>query len=55
MAIQKLRDMGIDDILLTCAEDNIGSEKTILKHGAIYENMALNDNGENVKRFWIYR
>ena len=54
LAIQKLYAMGIDDILLTCAEGNIGSEKTMLKYGAIFENLVDVD-GERQKRFWLRR
>lgn len=53
LAIIKLREMGIDKILVTCAADNIGSMKTILANGGILENEIPNGKGELVKRFWI--
>lgn len=53
LAIGKLNEIGIYDILVTCASDNIGSMKTILANGGILENEIINDYGEMVKRFWI--
>lgn len=55
LAIGKLNEMGINEILVTCAADNIGSMKTILANGGIFHNEILNEDGEAIKRFWIYR
>lgn len=46
--------IGLERILVTCFDDNIASERTIIANGAIYdctvhEPMA----GVNLKRFWI--
>lgn len=48
------REIGLDKILITCIDGNIGSEKTILNNGGIYES-AVYESGENrsLKRFWI--
>ena len=53
LAVGKAREMGAGAVLLTCAEDNTASEKTMLKLGAVYENTLPNEDGEPVKRFWI--
>lgn len=52
-ALNKLAEAGVYDVLLTCAEDNIGSENTMRACGAIYENTVINRNGEKIKRFRI--
>ena len=48
------REIGLDKILITCIDGNIGSEKTILANGGIYES-TVHEPIENVdlKRFWI--
>lgn len=53
LAINKLNEMGINKLLVTCAADNVGSIKTILINGGIFENEMFNEYGEMVKRFWI--
>jgi predicted acetyltransferase len=54
LAISKINEMGVNKILITCAIDNIGSIKTILANGGIFENEVLNEYGALVKRFWVY-
>lgn len=48
------REIGLDKILITCIDSNIGSEKTILNNGGIYESTVY-EPGKNcsLKRFWI--
>lgn len=47
-------EIGLDKILITCFDDNIGSEKTILNNGGIYESTVYEINSKrNLKRFWI--
>ncbi len=54
LLIKRARDMNIDRLLLTCAEDNPASEKVIVKSGGIFENLETNTYGHGpVKRFWI--
>lgn len=55
LAIQTVYDMGVFEILLTCAEDNIGSERMIQKNGAKYERTIKDENGISVKHFWLRR
>lgn len=51
--LQITKAMGLDKVLLVCDKDNIGSEKTILKHGGVFESEFIMDDGNIVKRFWI--
>lgn len=51
-ALEFYRVRGIDGVLITCEEGNIGSERTILANGGVFERETL--DGERVmKRFWI--
>lgn len=53
-ALPLCRALGLKRVLITCLENNIGSEKTILSNGGVYESTVC-EPGENVllKRFWI--
>jgi len=52
LALQKCRELGIEEVLVTCDKDNIASAKTILSQGGVLENEAQDDN-EIVQRYWI--
>ncbi|AAT76003.1 predicted acetyltransferase of 30S ribosomal protein L7 [Mesoplasma florum L1] len=43
---------GINEILITCLDSNIASEKVILNNGGIYEDSRINGD-KTIKRFWI--
>ena len=48
------KDLGLDKILITCIDGNIGSEKAILNNGGVYESTVHEqDRNRNLKRFWI--
>ncbi len=54
MALPFCREIGIDKVLIACIDGNIGSEKTILANGAVYESTVHEPNGDgDLKRFWI--
>ena len=54
MALPHCQEIGLDRVLITCAEGNIGSERTILANGGIYESTVYEPNScRNMKRFWI--
>ena len=48
------REINLEKILITCNDNNIASEKTILSNDGIYESTVY-EPGENInlKRFWI--
>ncbi len=55
MALQKCRELGIGDVLITCVSGNEGSRKTILKNGGIYESTVYEpDEKVNLERYWIH-
>lgn len=54
MALPFCRDMGMGKVMITCIDGNIGSEKTILANGGVYECTIHEPNAnEDLKRFWI--
>ena len=52
LALDKCKEYGIDKVLISCNEDNIGSKKSIIKNGGVYERTVL-DNGKNLELYWI--
>ena len=54
MVLPYCREIGLDKVLITCIDGNIGSEKTILANGGVYEYTVYEPNEkEYLKRFWI--
>ena len=53
LALDKMRELGFQKALVTCNEDNIGSEKAIIKNGGVKDNDFLESHGNIVKRYWI--
>lgn len=48
------KGFGFDRVLCICNEDNLASEKVILKNGGVFENKLFDeDERVFVKRFWI--
>ena len=52
LILKKAKKININRLLLVCDADNIGSEKTILKNGGIFEKTIIIDGCE-MKRYWI--
>lgn len=50
--LQNCRNRGLDKVLVVCDWDNIGSEKTIIANGGVFEKEICVD-GKVMKRFWI--
>ena len=54
MALPFCKSIGLDEVLITCNDNNVGSEKTILANGGVYESTIYEpDEGVNLKRFWV--
>lgn len=54
MVLPYCREVGIEKALITCIDGNIGSEKTILANGGVYESTIHEpDKNVDLKRFWI--
>lgn len=50
--IKNAKEKGIENLLVTCDEDNKASEKTILSNGGVFEKTIVAD-GCTMKRYWI--
>ena len=46
------KELGIETVLITCNDDNIGSIKVIEKHGGALEN-KVDEDGRLLRRYWI--
>ena len=56
LALKKAKTMGLEKVLITCDDDNIGSAKVIEKNGGVLENIIKNSiEGKQIytKRYWI--
>ena len=54
MVLPFCKEIGLEKILISCSDSNIGSEKTILANGGVYESTVLEPNSNRfLKRFWI--
>lgn len=48
-------DLGIQKVLITCDDENIGSATVIESQGGILENKILDEDGTLKRRYWISR
>ena len=54
LGLEFCKKINIRKVLITCAEYNIGSRKTIEKAGGILENIVFDQNkNTNERRYWI--
>lgn len=54
LALDKCLEISIDKVLITCRENNIGSEKVIKSCEGIYEDTRYSEKEkDNLKRYWI--
>ena len=47
------RSEGVDRVLVTCDEDNVGSARTIERNGGVLENRMIDPEGSVTRRYWI--
>ena len=48
-----IRAHGVDRVLVTCDEDNLGSAKAIERQGGVLEDTRLDPDGIRKRRYWI--
>ncbi|EPD49683.1 hypothetical protein HMPREF1210_03130 [Paenisporosarcina sp. HGH0030] len=51
--LTKCKELQIDQVLITCDEDNIGSAKVIMNNGGIEDDLFITEEGVMKRRFWI--
>ena len=53
-ALPFCHEINLGKVLITCNENNVGSEKTIVANGGVYESTVYEPNEQvNLKRYWI--
>jgi len=52
LALEKCKELGIDNVLMVCDKTNIASSKSIQNNGGVLENEIYVDN-ELIQRYWI--
>lgn len=53
-ALPFCREIGLEKVLIACYDGNLGSERTILANGGVYESTVTEPrSGKALKRFWI--
>lgn len=55
LALPHVWEMGIARALITCDDDNIGSQKIIEANGGILQDKVDNRRGVLTRRYWIYK
>ncbi|WP_243108064.1 GNAT family N-acetyltransferase [Clostridium sp. JN-9] len=53
LALEKCKDMGMKQVLITCDKNNIASAKTIISNNGILENELIEEDGNIIQRYWI--
>lgn len=53
LALVEARKLGIQEVLVVCDAENVGSERTILRNGGIRDEDFVEEDGQVIKRFWI--
>lgn len=53
LALEVLRQKGVKKALVTCNQDNIASQKTILACGGVEDIKSIEEDGTVILRYWI--
>lgn len=54
LAVARMTDLGVDDVLVTCSDENIGSATVIERCGGVLENrLHIADGVPLERRYWI--
>ena len=52
LCLERCRETGMDNVLITCDENNDGSRRSILSCGGVFERTA-NEGDKKLERYWI--
>lgn len=52
LALEKAKEMGLTEVLITCNEDNIASARVMEKNGCLYGDTVECDDGSRTRRYW---
>ena len=54
LALEKCDELGLENIMVSCKEDNVGSAKTIENNcGVLKEILFIPEENCNIKKYWI--
>lgn len=53
LALEECKKLGIKKVLMVCDADNIGSKKSIINNGGVFEYAFINSDGKTELRYWI--
>lgn len=54
LGLEKCKELGLKEVLITCKKDNIASAKTIENNGGILkEEVYIKEEDSNFKKYWI--
>ena len=54
LALPKCKELGIDQVLICCAQGNEGSRRVILHNGGEYESTVHDpERDQDLERYWI--
>ena len=54
LALEKCKELGIEDVMITCKDSNIGSAKTIENNGGVLKEVFfLPEENCNFRKYWI--
>ncbi|MGN6612975.1 MAG: GNAT family N-acetyltransferase [Angustibacter sp.] len=51
--LRHARQVGLTQVLITCDDDNVGSARTIERHGGRLEDVREVDGDRTVRRYWV--
>ena len=52
-SLERIRALGVDPVLVTCDDDNVGSSTIIERAGGLLEDTVENEAGTQTRRYWI--
>ncbi len=52
LILKNCKKLGLESVMISCDDDNIASERTIIANGGIYEK-TVDVDGRKIKRYWI--
>lgn len=53
LALLECKKLKIDKVLITCDKTNIGSKKSIINNGGVFESEVQTEEGNIIERYWI--
>jgi predicted acetyltransferase len=52
-SLERIHSLGVDPVLVTCDDDNVGSATIIERAGGVLANVVENESGTQTRRYWI--